>query len=105
MCSSLPRLTRARPRYAASHMQTRVCDLLGIQHPLVLGGMGGGTSPELVTAVSNAGGLGVMGATGRSPEQVAALAKEIRAATDRPFGLNLLLFIARSEAIDAALEA
>ena len=42
-------------------MKTRACDVLGIQHPVVLGGMGSGTSPELVIAVSNAGGLGIQG--------------------------------------------
>jgi NAD(P)H-dependent flavin oxidoreductase YrpB (nitropropane dioxygenase family) len=86
-------------------MKTRACALFGIQHPVVLGGMGSGTSPELVVAVSNAGGLGVQGCAGRSPAEIARLAEAIRAGTDRPFGLNLLLFVASAEAIDAVLAA
>ena len=86
-------------------MRTRACELFGIEHPVVLGGMGSGTSPELVAAVSNGGGLGVQGCAGRSPDQIARLAEAIRAATDRPFGLNLLLFLADAAAIDAVLSA
>jgi NAD(P)H-dependent flavin oxidoreductase YrpB (nitropropane dioxygenase family) len=86
-------------------MRTRACELFGIEHPVVLGGMGSGTSPELVAAVSNGGGLGIQGCAGRSPEQIARLAEAIRAATDRPFGLNLLLFLADAAAIDAVLSA
>ena len=86
-------------------MRTRACELFGIQHPVVLGGMGSGTSPELVAAVSNGGGLGVQGCAGRSPDQIARLADAIRAATDRPFGLNLVLFLADAAAIDAVLSA
>jgi NAD(P)H-dependent flavin oxidoreductase YrpB (nitropropane dioxygenase family) len=86
-------------------MRTRACELLGIEHPIILGGMGTGTSPELVTAVSNAGGLGVQGCAGRSANQIAQLAEAIRAGTDRPFGLNLLLFLADESAIAAVLAA
>jgi NAD(P)H-dependent flavin oxidoreductase YrpB (nitropropane dioxygenase family) len=87
-------------------MLTRICSLLGIQHPVVLGGMGGHTSPELVTAVSNAGGLGVHGCAGLSPEQIGQVAERIRAdAGSHPFGLNLLLFIADQAAVDAVLAA
>ena len=86
-------------------MRTRVCDLFGIEHPVVLGGMGTGTSPELVAAVSNSGGLGVQGCAGRSPDQIGRLAEAIRAATGRPFGLNLLLFMADDAAMDAVLAA
>jgi NAD(P)H-dependent flavin oxidoreductase YrpB (nitropropane dioxygenase family) len=86
-------------------MRTRACTLFGIEHPVVLGGMGTGTSPELVSAVSNAGGLGVQGCAGRSPDAIASLAEALRAQTDRPFGLNLLLFLADDAAIDAVLAA
>jgi NAD(P)H-dependent flavin oxidoreductase YrpB (nitropropane dioxygenase family) len=86
-------------------MRTRACELFGVEHPVVLGGMGSGTSPELVAAVSNGGGLGVQGCAGRSPQQVAQLAEAIRGATERPFGLNLLLFLADAAAIDAVLAA
>jgi NAD(P)H-dependent flavin oxidoreductase YrpB (nitropropane dioxygenase family) len=86
-------------------MITRACKLFGIAHPVVLGGMGTGTSPELVVAVSNAGGLGVQGCAGRTPAQIADLAKTIRAGTGKPFGLNLLLFLADDAQIDAVLAA
>jgi NAD(P)H-dependent flavin oxidoreductase YrpB (nitropropane dioxygenase family) len=85
-------------------MKTRVCSVLCIDQPIVLGGMAGATSPELVSAVSNAGGLGVQGCTGRSPSGIARLSESIRAATSRPFGLNLLLFLADDDQIEAVLQ-
>jgi NAD(P)H-dependent flavin oxidoreductase YrpB (nitropropane dioxygenase family) len=86
-------------------ISTRACALLGITHPLVLAGMAGGyTNPELAAAVSNAGGLGVIGVSWIGPDDIAAQAVEIRRRTDRPFGLNLLLF-ANEESIDAVLAA
>ena len=86
-------------------LRTRICEVLGIEHPIVLGGMGTGTSPELVAAVSAAGGLGVLGATRQSPEEVGRDAAAIRAATARPFGLNLLLFLERPGQYDGLLAA
>ena len=84
-------------------VRTRFTALAGVRHPVVLGGMGGGTSPELVAAVSNAGGLGIQGASGRSPEEVRALAAEIKDRTDAPFGMNLLLF-RNQHLVDIVLE-
>ncbi len=86
-------------------LRTRICALLGIEHPIVLGGMGGATSPELVAAVSTAGGLGVLGSTRQNPEELARDVATIRAATTRPFGLNLLLFLERPGQYDALLAA
>ena len=86
-------------------LRTRICGLLGIEHPIVLGGMGSATSPELVAAVSEAGGFGVLGATRQSPEEVARDAAAIRAATGKAFGLNLLLFLERPGQYDALLAA
>ncbi len=86
-------------------IRTRATEPLGINHPVVLGGMGGGaTSPDLVAAVSNAGGLGVMGVSGSRAAEVGALAGEIRERTRAPFGLNLLLFRAAPELVAAVLE-
>ena len=84
-------------------LTTRVCSLLGIVHPVVLGGMGTTTDPALVAAVSNAGGLGVQSASRRSKEEIDRLASAIREATDRPFGLNLLLFTSEAPTIDATI--
>lgn len=86
-------------------LRTRICELLGIEHPIVLGGMGTGTSPALVAAVSAAGGLGVLGATRQDPAEVARDGEAIRALTDRPFGLNLLLFMERPGQYDGLLAA
>ena len=86
-------------------LRTRVCELLGIEHPIVMGGMGTGTSPQLVAAVSSAGGLGILGASRQSAAELARDAEAIRAATDRPFGLNLLLFRERPGQYDGLLAA
>lgn len=86
-------------------LHTRLTDLLGIEQPVLLGGMGGGTSSELVAAVSNAGGLGILGCANKSPEWVASSVRAIRQMSDRPFGLNLLLFEASAELTDAVLAA
>jgi len=63
---------------------------LGLAHPVIQAPMaGGGDTPALVAAVSNAGGLGSMGAAYLAPDAIAAAAAAVRAATDRPFGINL----------------
>ena len=84
-------------------IRTRFTELAGVAHPVVLGGMGGGTSPELVAAVSNAGGPGIQAASGRSPDDVARLAASVRSLTEQPFGLNLLLFMSPEESVAAVL--
>ncbi len=86
-------------------IHTPVCDLLQIRHPIVLGGMAGGTSTPLVAAVSNAGGLGTLGMALTPPERVSAEIAAIREATLRSFAVNFLLFRAHDAAIDAALAA
>ncbi|HEY2527137.1 MAG TPA: nitronate monooxygenase [Xanthobacteraceae bacterium] len=73
-------------------IRTPICDLLKIEHPVALGGMGSATSPELVSAVANAGGLGALGCHRLSPEQVKDRTETIRRQTNKPFGLNFLLF-------------
>jgi NAD(P)H-dependent flavin oxidoreductase YrpB (nitropropane dioxygenase family) len=86
-------------------IHTPICDLLGIRHPIVLGGMGSATSPPLVAAVSNAGGLGTLGTSAFAGEQIAAAAKAIRKATDKPFGINHLLFRIKDEDYAVTLAA
>ena len=86
-------------------LRTRICDLLGITHPIVLGGMASGTSTALVTAVSQAGGFGTLGATNLSAEQVQTQLGAIRAATAKPFGVNFLLFLMQESSFSAALAA
>jgi NAD(P)H-dependent flavin oxidoreductase YrpB (nitropropane dioxygenase family) len=78
--------------------------LLDIPYPIVLGGMGPpATSPELVAAVSNAGGLGILGCSGLSGAQIREQAARIRELTDKPFGLNLLLFRSSEDDIASIL--
>ena len=70
----------------------RLCELLGIRHPVLLAGMAGGyTTPALVAAVSEAGGLGTFGLTAMSVEAAAAAVREARALTDAPIAVNVLV--------------
>jgi len=67
---------------------TRLLDLFGIQHPIILAPMAGETNPALVAAVSNAGGLGGLGCAKMSGQDLHAAATEIRSLTDQPFNFN-----------------
>ena len=71
-------------------MKTRLTELLGIEHPVMLAGMGGVAYHELVAAVSNAGGYGCLGASTMSSEHLASEIAATRSLTDRPFGVDLL---------------
>lgn len=73
-------------------MRTKLTDLLGIEIPIVQAGMAFPvTTPELVAAVSAAGGLGLLGCLNRPPEQAVADIRRVRSLTDRPFGLNFVV--------------
>jgi NAD(P)H-dependent flavin oxidoreductase YrpB (nitropropane dioxygenase family) len=85
-------------------IRTSICDLLNVQHPIALGGMGSASSPAMTAAVSRAGGLGAMGCHRLTPEQVRERTAAIRKETDRPFGLNFILFDTREDSLVAALE-
>jgi NAD(P)H-dependent flavin oxidoreductase YrpB (nitropropane dioxygenase family) len=78
-------------------LRTRICEMLRIDHPVVLGGMASGTNPQLVSAVTNAGGLGILGVTFLSPEEQRADVGKIRALTSGPIGLNHLLAFATED--------
>ncbi|MFZ2040688.1 MAG: nitronate monooxygenase, partial [Desulfobacterales bacterium] len=67
----------------------RVCSLFKIRYPLVQAGMVWCSPWQLAAAVSNAGGLGVIGAASMHPATLAAHLRKCREATDRPFGVNL----------------
>jgi nitronate monooxygenase/enoyl-[acyl-carrier protein] reductase II len=69
-------------------MRTRICDLLGIEFPIIQAGMSLFTSAELVCAVSNAGGLGSLGCWRRPVDDFKAQLAKIRAGTKRPFAIN-----------------
>jgi nitronate monooxygenase len=71
-------------------MKTRITELLGIEHPIIQGGMHFVGLAELASAVSNAGGLGIItGLTQRTPELLAREIARCRNMTDKPFGVNL----------------
>jgi len=79
-------------------LRTKLCDLLGIEYPILCAGMGPslvgektGTPVELVVAVSEAGGLGVLGASGFTVEEMREEIRKIKKLTDKPFGVDLLL--------------
>ena len=72
------------------HVQTRLTELLGIEHPVMLAGMGGVSYAALVVAVSEAGGFGCLGASTMSTERMVEEIADVRAATGRPFGVDLL---------------
>src|SRR6202795_1921926 len=71
-------------------MQTRLTDVLGIEHPVMLAGMGGVSYHALVAAVSEAGGFGCFGASTMSSEQLVDEMRAAKALTDRPLGVDLL---------------
>lgn len=83
-------------------LRTPLCDLLGIEHPILLAGMGGVSYAALAAAVSNAGGYGVLGMAGRSPEFIRDEMRKVRSLTDRPFGVDLLA--ASPESLTASVD-
>ncbi|WP_242144140.1 MULTISPECIES: nitronate monooxygenase family protein [unclassified Bacillus cereus group] len=71
-------------------LNTKMCELLNIKYPIILAGMAGGpTTVDLIVSVSEAGGLGTLGAAYMKPEDIRSTIKEIRLRTDKPFGVNL----------------
>jgi nitronate monooxygenase len=79
-------------------LRTKLCDMLGIEYPILSAGMGPtligektGAPVELVVAVSEGGGLGVLGGSGFTVEELRAAIREIKARTDKPYGVDLLL--------------
>ncbi len=71
-------------------MRTRLTEMLGIDHPIMLAGMGGVSYHELVAAVSEAGGIGTLGASTMGPDELPDEMAKVRAATAKPFGVDLL---------------
>jgi enoyl-[acyl-carrier protein] reductase II len=68
---------------------TAICDLLGIEHPILQGAMQGAGGPQLVAAVCEAGGLGVLPTFGGTEKQLRSDIEQTRKLTDRPFGVNI----------------
>lgn len=83
-------------------LHTSLCDDLGIEHPIILAGMGmkgRATPPRLVAAVSEAGGLGVLGCSWLDGDEVRRRVRRVRELTDKPFGVDLLLPATMAEAM------
>ena len=78
---------------SAPHLvfHTMLCDLLGIDYPILQSGMGGIAGPDLAATVSNAGGLGILAGFLLTADQLRDAIRAIRRQTDKPFGVNLLL--------------
>ncbi len=71
-------------------MRTRLTEILGIEHPIMLAGMGGVSYSKLVAAVSEAGGFGCMGASTMPLDEMVQEMKAVQAATSKPYGVDLL---------------
>src|SRR5207244_12668456 len=108
-----PRAARLRaPRGArggrgvrgVSMLKTRLCELLGIDLPIIAAPMGFVTGPELAAAVSNAGGLGVMSFSGNPPPVLREEIRRLRRLTRKPFGVNLILFFPIEDHVAVCLE-
>lgn len=86
-------------------MKTRITELLGIEHPILLSGMSWISVPKMVAAVSNAGGLGLLATGVLDTEETRKAVREIRELTDKPFGANIsLLFPGAAQNAQVLLE-
>jgi len=86
-------------------VRTSLCELVGIEVPVVLAPMGGAVTPTLAAAVSNAGALGMLPLTWTSPDEIVEVVEETRRRTERPFGVNLGLAWDQRERLASALAA
>ncbi len=82
-------------------MKTRVTELLGIEYPIIQGAMSWVSFPPLVAAVSNGGGLGILGAAFMKPDQLRENIRQVKDMTDKPFGVN---FMPDNPEVDALLD-
>src|SRR5262249_47343079 len=82
-------------------VRTALCDLLGIEVPIVQAPIGAASVPALAAAVSEAGALGTIALSWTKPGDVGAVVREVRALTDRPFHANILLEWPPEERLDA----
>ncbi|MGC8820454.1 MAG: enoyl-[acyl-carrier-protein] reductase FabK [Fervidobacterium sp.] len=86
-------------------MKNRVCELLDIDYPILMGGMSWAGTPKLAAAVSNAGGLGIIGSGAMRKEHLKEAIEKIRELTEKPFGVNIILVSPYAdELIDLVIE-
>jgi len=85
--------------------KTRMTEMFGIEHPIMLAGMNWITEPKLVSAVCNAGGLGILATARCTPQETRENIRQIREMTDKPFGINqILVGPGATENIEIAIE-
>lgn len=72
-------------------MKTRITELLGIEYPIIQGGMAWVAEAHLAAAVSEAGGLGLLGGASAPAEVIRDMIRQVREMTDKPFGVNVML--------------
>ena len=84
-------------------MKTRITELLGIEYPIIQGGMAWVADYHLAAAVSEAGGLGLIGAGGAPADHVIEQIKKCKELTDKPFGVNIMLLNPNADAIAKAV--
>jgi NAD(P)H-dependent flavin oxidoreductase YrpB (nitropropane dioxygenase family) len=87
----------------SSALHTEICDLLGIQYPIIQTGMGWVATPELTAAVSNAGAIGFLAAATIPPPDVEAAILEVKKRTQKPFGVNFLMDAPGADVISDAI--
>ena len=80
-------------------MKTKVTELLGIEYPIIQGGMAWVAEYHLAAAVSNAGGIGLIGAASAPPEVVREQVRKCKELTDKPFGVNVMLLNPNAEEV------
>jgi enoyl-[acyl-carrier protein] reductase II len=87
-------------------LRTPICDLFGIEKPVFLAGMGGVAYARVCAAVSEAGGYGTLGMASESPERIREEMRQVRALTDKPFGVDLLAALPETiaRAIDVIID-
>lgn len=88
------------------NLRTPLCDILGIQYPVMLAGMGGISYSRIVAAVSEAGGFGTLGAVSLNSDELRVEMRKVKDLTDKPFGVDLLAPIpgALERAVDVIIE-
>ncbi len=85
-------------------IKSPICDMLGIKYPIFQGGMAWASNYELASAVSNAGGLGIIGAGQMPPELLVQEIRKAKENTDKPFGVNLIIYLTYiEELVDAVI--
>ena len=72
-------------------INTRICDIIGIKYPILQGGMAWISDASLASAVSQAGGLGIISAINKDTDWLKGQIKKAKQLTDKPFGVNIML--------------